>query len=131
MTDTVAPTMEKAEVPAGGRNAEVPTDTEAGTGGHEWNAGADVPVTPEQARQIMNRDTFMIHEKTYARARRVYCNWCGQDYDRAVGTPCPGPQAEHLHGGTPGERAKRKITPVARRADTVAFMQQSRITFLN
>ncbi|MEV7011666.1 hypothetical protein [Streptosporangium sp. NPDC051022] len=109
--------------------SEVPTQTHAQ--GHDWNAGADVPITPEQARQIMVRDTFMIHEKTYARARRVYCNWCNQDYERVADTPCPGPQAEHLHGGTPGERAKRKQTPHELRADTVALMQASRIDFLN
>ncbi|GHE31362.1 hypothetical protein GCM10017673_37610 [Streptosporangium violaceochromogenes] len=97
---------------------------------HDWNAGVDVPITGEQARQINVRDTFMIKERTWVRGCRVYCNWCRQDYLRALGTPCPGARAEHLHGGTPGERAKRKLTPLGRRADVVAFMQRSRITGL-
>ncbi|MER6830808.1 hypothetical protein ABT352_32780 [Streptosporangium sp. NPDC000563] len=132
MTDTVALTKEQVEAPTGGHNDDAPV-TEASAGGHEWVAGTDVPVSPEQARQITVRDTFMIHEKTWARARRVYCNWCNQDYSRAVDRPCPGPQAEHLHGGTPGERAKRTQVPAELRADNVAaaaFMQRSRIDFI-
>ncbi|MEU8378707.1 hypothetical protein [Streptosporangium sp. NPDC048865] len=131
MTNTVAPTRDMAEAPEGGHNDAAPATTEASASGHDWVAGTDVPVSPEQARQIMVRDTFMIHEKTWARSRRVYCNWCGQDYERAVDKPCPGPQAEHLHGGTPGERAKRTETPWAQRADNVALRQRSRIDFLN
>lgn len=80
---------------------------QAVAGDHDWVAGADVPITARQAYQVTVRDAFMIPARTWARARRVYCAWCGQDYVNAVGKPCGGEHQDHLIGGTPGERAKR------------------------
>lgn len=82
------------------------------SGLHEFVAGANIPVTPQQARIICTvRRSIMVAERTWVIAHDVWCQWCNMSWERALKVACPGPHAEHLIGGTPGERLQRVQVP--------------------
>ncbi|GAA4209220.1 hypothetical protein GCM10022252_75410 [Streptosporangium oxazolinicum] len=79
---------------------------------HDYVAGANIPVTHNQARIISTvRRSLLVEERTWVIAHEAWCQWCNMGWARAVGLPCPGSHADHLIGGTPGERLQRVQIP--------------------
>ena len=77
---------------------------------HEWIAAAEVAIDNKTARRASFRGSFRTEAGMRVDALDTYCRKCRRPLDEVGGEPCSAKiNNDHLIGGNPGERAKRKV----------------------
>ncbi len=99
----------------------IPTpDQDAGDGppvkdtSHRWIGAATVELDQKRAKHADLRGSYRTKEAERVDVLEVYCRGCRRPYEDVAGRPCEARiNNEHLIGGNPGERKKRKpeVTP--------------------
>lgn len=77
---------------------------------HDWVGAAHVVLDEGRAKLAHYRRSYRTKVAERVDVLDIYCRVCRRTYDAAGGTPCEAvANNEHLIGGTPGERKKRKV----------------------
>lgn len=77
---------------------------------HEWVAAAEVAIDNATARRASFRGSFRAEDGMRVDALETYCRKCKRPLDEVYDEKCSWKvDNSHLIGGTPGERAKRKV----------------------
>lgn len=80
---------------------------------HDWIGAATIKLDPKTAKHADFRGSFRTKE-TNVRidVLEVYCSGCRRPYEDVADEACEAKiNNEHLIGGNPGERKKRKLPP--------------------
>jgi hypothetical protein len=78
---------------------------------HTWCVAANIPVDGPTAKFANMRTYYVTKKATRVAAVDVYCDGCRRTFEDADGTPCSAKAAnrQHLIGGDPAHRKKRKL----------------------
>lgn len=76
---------------------------------HQWVGATYVSIPKNLARQAEKRGVIRVPEDTKVTILEVVCILCRRPFDDVDGQPCEAAEnRDHLIGGTPNERKKRK-----------------------
>lgn len=76
---------------------------------HTWIGAATVALDPKTAKHADLRGSYRTKIEERVDVLEVYCKGCRRPYDDVADEPCAAKiNNEHLIGGNPGERKKRK-----------------------
>jgi hypothetical protein len=91
---------------------------------HRWIVATEIPVMSIVAREADFRGTFRVEAGVKIEVLEVYCSACRRPYGDVAGIACEAAQSvkfggkDHLLGGRPHERARRKTSARVERALT-------------
>lgn len=95
---------------------------------HEWIVAAEIQIDTKTARRASFRGSFRTQEGMRVDALETYCRKCRRPLDEVGDRDCPAKiNNEHLIGGDPGVRAKRKVPEAPGRMVQVPLIERRRM----